>query len=110
MAAHAAGTDDRDANLVAYGSSAPARRATSPRYPTRDSISGPARPPPRAALPSLDQADAYVENALIDLLGRKAVQSFLHLDGFARNFVATVNNLGTDNAAAQMWPVKPTPG
>ena len=38
------------------------------------------------------------------------MQSFLHLDGFARNFVATVNNLGTDNAAAQMWPVKPTPG
>ena len=65
---------------------------------------------PRAAVPSLDRADVYVENALVDLLGRKAVQSFLHLDDFARNFVATVNSLGTDNAAAQMWPVNRTAG
>jgi hypothetical protein len=70
----------------------------------------PGAPPARAALPALDRADAYVENALVDLLGRKAVQSFLHLDGSARNFVATVNNLATDNAAAQMWPLSPTAG
>lgn len=74
------------------------------RYPV------PAAPPSRAALPSLDHADAYVENALVDLLGRKAVQSFLHLEGFARNLVATVNNLATDSAAAQMWPVNRTAG
>jgi len=70
----------------------------------------PAAPSPRAALPALDRADGYVESALADLLGRKAVQSFLRLDGFARKLVATVNNLATDNAAAQMWPVNPTGG
>jgi transglutaminase-like putative cysteine protease len=85
---------------------APTPAATKPaiRYPV------PAAPPPRPALPSLDQADAYVEKALIDLLGRKSVQSFLRLDEFARNFVATVNNLATDNAAAQLWPVKQASG
>jgi hypothetical protein len=83
---------------------APATSAPAIRYPV------PAAAPSRAALPSLDRADAYVENALVELLGRKAVQSFLHLDGFARNFVATVNNLATDNAAAQIWPVSVTTG
>jgi hypothetical protein len=31
-------------------------------------------------------------------------------DGLARRFVATVNNLATDNAAAELWPVKQTAG
>jgi hypothetical protein len=82
----------------------PAPSAPAIRYPVA------AAPAPRAVLPSLDRADAYVEKALVELLGRKAVQSFLHLDGFARNFVATVNNLGTENASAQMWPVNRTAG
>jgi hypothetical protein len=85
---------------------APTPAASMPaiRYPVPDA------PAPRAALPSLDSADSYIGNALAELLGRKAVQSFLHLDGFARNFVATVNNLATDNAAAQLWPVTATAG
>lgn len=85
---------------------APAAVPSAPaiRYPVPDA------PPPRTALPPLDGSDGYLENALNSLLGRKAVQSFLHLDAFARNFVATVNNLATENAAAQMWPVKQTGG
>jgi hypothetical protein len=62
------------------------------------------------ALPSLDDADTFVKNALVDLLGRKAVLSFLRLDGVVRRFVATVDNLGTDNAPAPMWPVNQTAG
>jgi hypothetical protein len=66
--------------------------------------------PAREGLPKLDASDDYLKRALVDLLGRKDVLSFLHLDGFVRNFVATVNNLATDNASTDLWPVKPTPG
>ena len=43
-------------------------------------------------------------------LGRKPVASFLNVDGFARRFVATVNNLGGESAATELWPVRPTAG
>ena len=61
-------------------------------------------------LPGLDDSDGYIKNALLDLLGKKSALSFLVLDGFARRFVATVNNLATDNAASQSWPVNHTEG
>jgi hypothetical protein len=64
----------------------------------------------RFGLPPLDESDAYFKKALDGLLGRKAVTSFLALDGFARRFVATINNLGTDNTAAELWPVHRTAG
>ena len=51
-----------------------------------------------------------MKDALADLLGRKAVLSFLRLDSVVRRFVATVDNLGTDNAPAPMWPVHETAG
>ena len=91
-------------------SSAP---AAPPPVPTAPAIRYPLPPAPsspKGALPSLDDADAYLKNALVDLLGRKAVMSFLKLDNVVRRIVATVDNLGTDNAAAQLWPVEPTPG
>ena len=83
----------------------------------------PAAPPPAASaepqhpvdataeadLPKLDDADARVRAALAELLGGKAVASFLQVDGFVRRFVATVDNLPRDQAAARMWPVQPTP-
>jgi hypothetical protein len=60
-------------------------------------------------LPSLDQSDAYCGRVLRELIGRKDVASFLNLDGFARRFVATVNNLASDNASTALWPVRETP-
>lgn len=82
-----------------------APRAPVVRYPVPSAVE-----PARSALPAADDADARVKSALIDLLGRKAVLSFLRLDGIVRRFVATVDNLGTDNAPASMWPVNPTGG
>jgi len=61
-------------------------------------------------VPPLDQSDAYVGGVLRELVGRKAVASFLNLDGFARRFVATVNNLAGDSASTERWPVWGTPG
>lgn len=66
--------------------------------------------PSRGPLPALADADAYVKGALIDLLGRKSVQSFLNVDGFARRFVATVDNLAGEHASVHLWPVNPTAG
>ena len=63
------------------------------------------QPPPARPL-----AATEVEGALIDLMGRKAVQSFLQTADFPRNLAATVDNLGRSHAAPIVWPVKPTPG
>ena len=43
-------------------------------------------------------------------MGRKAVSTFFRLDDAIRRFVATVNNLATDGATADLWPVNRTPG
>jgi hypothetical protein len=72
-----------------------------------------AHPVPAGAhheLPPLDQSDAYVARVLRELVGHKAVASFLNLDGFARRFVATVDNLASDGASTERWPVRETPG
>jgi hypothetical protein len=78
----------------------PAPVATGPQNPIET--------PPDAALPPLASSDAQVTSALTDLLGRKNVLSFLHVDGFVRRFVATVDNLPRERAAPRMWPVQPT--
>ncbi|MCB2022631.1 MAG: DUF3014 domain-containing protein [Burkholderiaceae bacterium] len=51
-----------------------------------------------------------LDDALIGLLGRKAVLSMLQLDDFPRRFAATVDNLGRSSAPSRLWPVNPTPG
>ena len=61
-------------------------------------------------LPSLDQSDGYVKKALVDLVGRKPVSTFFRLEGSIGRFVATMNNLATDGATADLWPVTRTPG
>jgi hypothetical protein len=45
----------------------------------------------------------------MQLLGRKGM-AFLMLDGFARRFVTTVDNLAHDHASPLLWPVNTTPG
>jgi len=61
-------------------------------------------------LPALGNSDSFTKNALIDLLGRKAVLSFLTVDDFVRHLVVTVDNLARGHAASRLWPVLPTPG
>ncbi|WP_066335986.1 DUF3014 domain-containing protein [Azohydromonas lata] len=62
---------------------------------------------PAAAVPL---AAAELGTALTDLIGRKAVLTFLQLDDFARRLVATVDNLGRIHAPSRLWPVNPMPG
>jgi len=61
-------------------------------------------------LPSLDQSDPALKEALTGLLGSEAVAQFLLTDGFVRRVVATVDNLGRAHAAPRLWPVVPTGG
>ncbi len=87
--------------------------APPPPPATPDAGSGIRHPLPAAEkekLPALDQSDQFVKDGLVGLLGHKAVSSFLHLEGAARRFVATLNNLATDQASASVWPVNRTPG
>jgi Protein of unknown function (DUF3014) len=95
----------------------PASAAAAPSAPAEPLIRHPIEPdstasaPPSQArpLPPPDQADAYVADALVELLGRKPVLTFLSTDKFAARVVATVDNLDRPHAASRLWPVNPAP-
>ncbi|MBG6078223.1 DUF3014 domain-containing protein [Polaromonas sp. CG_9.11] len=80
---------------------------TAPQYPI---TSAPDEPAVGAPLPALADSDALLSKALVELLGRDKVQTFLHLEGFARRVVATTDNLAREHAPPMVWPVVPTPG
>ncbi|MEP6875114.1 MAG: DUF3014 domain-containing protein [Burkholderiales bacterium] len=63
---------------------------------------------PSPAATAMGAAD--IPQALVELMGQKAVTSFFHTDEFARRFVATIDNLGREHAAPMLWPINPTQG
>jgi hypothetical protein len=74
---------------------------------------GPRHPLPAAAdapLPSLDQSDGAMQQALAEVLGSDAVRLFFNLDGLVRRIVASIDNLPRDSVAARLNPVKPAAG
>jgi hypothetical protein len=81
----------------------PAPVATGPQNPV-DALAE-----PEAALPPLNDADGRVTAALNELLGKKAVASFLETGGFVRHFVATVDNLPRAQAPSRIWPTQRAP-
>jgi hypothetical protein len=88
---------------------APTPPAPAPiRHPIEE-VQAPAPKPAAQPAPTLATSDKYFKDALTDLLGRKAVLSFLNLDDFVRRCVATVDNLAQGHAASRLWPVVPTP-
>lgn len=50
-----------------------------------------------------------ISRALMELLGRDALDTFLQADDFPRRFVATVDNLARSHAPRLLWPVQPAP-
>ena len=79
---------------------------------------GPAagEPPPTTApaasaagLPALDESDLVFARWLEDIFGREGMAQ-LRINDFARRFVATVDNLGREQAPARLWPVNPAAG
>lgn len=68
--------------------------------------------PPTAQLPPLPpagDAQPYVQERLIELLGRPTVLQLLASDALIQRFVATVDNLPGETATSRLWPVNPTP-
>lgn len=61
-------------------------------------------------LPPLGQSDDRLQRALVALLGRNPVLTWLQTDGFVGRFVATVDNLGRAHVPPRLWPVNPIPG
>ncbi len=89
---------------------APAPSAAEPavRYPIGAPTGASAAQAEAAA--SATEPSVSFKTALDALLGPAAVLQWLQLDDFARRLVATVDNLPREHAAAQLWPVNPTPG
>lgn len=81
-----------------------------PAPPPGPKIAHPIEAAAPVALPALAESDAFVSEALVALLGNKAVLSLLQTDGFIRRVVATVDNLSRSHAAPRLWPVNPMPG
>ena len=69
----------------------------------------PEKPPLEVPVAAAPLAPQDIPQELTELVGRKAVASFLQLDDFPRRFVATVDNLGRAHAPPALWPVNPTP-
>lgn len=86
--------------------------ATPPASAPASVPAGPLHPIEAAAIAASGPiaAPTSVEDALIELLGRKEVLSMLQIDDFPRRFAATVDNLGRASASPRLWPVNPTPG
>lgn len=86
--------------------------ASPPASQPASAPAGPAHPIEAVALAASapGAGPLNVEDALIDLLGRKEVLSTLQVDDFPRRFAATVDNLGRSSATSRLWPVNPTPG
>jgi len=82
----------------------PASTAENPSSSER-SVQYPLEPSAAAPLAAAD-----VTAALVELLGRRAVASFIQTDEFPRRVAATVDSLGRTHAPAIMWPVNPAPG
>ena len=96
------------APAVASPAAASAAAASTPgiRYPIEAAGSATSNAP-SAALPQASGVDAYLSEALAELLGRKAVLSLLSVDHFAVRVVTTVDNLARPHAASRLWPVNP---
>lgn len=96
---------------VAPPAALPAPAASPPaiKHPI-EAMAAASAPEDMPPLPALENSDAHVRSALGDLLGRKGVLSWLQTEAFARNVVATVDNLTREHAAPRLWPVNPTEG
>lgn len=67
-------------------------------------------PPPSPGLPTLDNSDSSVREALVGLIGGKAFADFVVPDRLIRRVVATVDNLPRPTAPRRMMPLNPVPG
>lgn len=65
---------------------------------------------PAVPLPSLNESDAAIQDALSGLVGRESLSQFLVPTDVIRHIVATVDNLPREKVAVRLWPILPTAG
>lgn len=86
---------------------AAATQQTLPPSPAEPVPAHPIDVPPDAPA---EATAADLESALVDLVGKRRFQSLFRLQDLPRRIVATVDNLGREQASASLWPVDPPSG
>jgi hypothetical protein len=61
-------------------------------------------------LPPLQQSDPDVRESLVGVFGARSISQFLVPENVVRHIVVTVDNLPRKKVAAELRPIKPTPG
>ncbi|MEO8017984.1 MAG: hypothetical protein ABI769_09240, partial [Pseudomonadota bacterium] len=61
-------------------------------------------------LPSLNESDQPMQNALASLIGKESVERFIITKDLVRHIVVTVDNLPEPKVAERIRPVKSVPG
>jgi hypothetical protein len=95
---------------AAQQQSAPLTRAAPPAPVIQHPVPAQSGPTASVQLPTLDHSDPTVLDALTRLAGRPAVARFLVPKTIIRHIVVTVDNLPRAKVAANLRPVRPTPG
>lgn len=89
-------------------SEAPAPQASAEpgiRHPIPAPAADPAKP-----LPTLDNSDPMMREAVSGLVGKKAFEEMVYPSALIRRIVATVDNLPRRTAPRRVMPVEPVPG
>jgi len=92
---------------------APAVAQPAPQAPAEPAIRHPIEgPAPEASkgLPTLENSDSMMREALSSLIGVKPFTDLVYPSGLVRRIVATVDNLPRETAPARMLPWQPVPG
>jgi hypothetical protein len=64
----------------------------------------------QAPLPSLNESDQPMQNALTELLGKEAVHQFVIPKELVRHIVVSIDNMPEEKVAERLRPIIPTPG
>jgi hypothetical protein len=70
----------------------------------------PVAPGPAQELPTLNQSDASMLQALANLAGIDSIARVLKVEGLVRNIVATIDNLPSEEISQRVNPIQPAPG
>lgn len=62
------------------------------------------------SLPTLEQSDSSMREAMASLFGRKDFEAFIHPQDILRRIVATIDNLPRGKLAPRLMPVRPAAG
>jgi Protein of unknown function (DUF3014) len=85
--------------------------APAPQAATEPAIKNPVPlPADTQPLPALKDSDPDVRESLVGVFGARSISQFLVPENVVRHIVVTVDNLPRRKVAAELRPIKPTPG